>query len=506
MRWLAVALLLMLAALPQTARAETATLTFLHVNDVYHYRPDHGQGGLAQLSSMIRAERRAHPGALVTFGGDLLSPSLASTVTHGGHMIAFLNGLGADVAVLGNHEFDFGPKVLAERIRQSRFPWLAANALGPGGGPCCGAKASVILTVHGIKIGFFGLITRSTAQTSNATGIRFSPEEATARTMVAALRARGAQVIVALTHLPLALDQRIARDVKGIDLILGGHDHYPVAIRQYGPPIVKAGENADWLAVVRMRVTTLQGGKPPRVTLLRWGFVANRDEAADPRLAPLVDHTDGQLAAALDRPVATLTAPLDTRTARVREGETAFGDLVADALRRRMGADVALINGGAIRGNRLYPAGTVFTVGDLHRELPFGDTAVLLDVTGAQLRAALENGLSEVGDRAGRFPQLSGLTLSWAPDRPPYHRLIAVKVGGAPLDPLRHYRLATTDFIADGHDGYTMFRHARVIIGANGGPLLTALVAQSIAGRPLTPHTDGRIRCAGGPARCGDGR
>ncbi len=499
---LIIALLTFVAA--RSGQAANATLTFLHFNDVYHYRPGpDGSGGLAQLSSLIRAERRRHPDALVTFGGDLLSPSLASSITKGAHMIGFLNGIGVDVAVAGNHEFDFGPKILAERIRQSRFPWLAADALGPDGKPCCGARAIWMRTVHGIKVGFFGIVTDDTATTSNATDVRFVPELATARDLVERLHAKGAQVVVALTHLPLSLDEKLARDVKGIDLILGGHDHYPVAIRLDGAPIVKAGANAQWLGIVRMAVRT-HPHRPARVTLLSWGFVANRGQPADPALVPLVTRTDALVSSALDRPLATLTAPLRESAMAVRERETAIGDLFADILRKRMGADAALINGGAIRGDRHYPAGATLTLGDVHRELPFGNIAVLLDVTGGQLRAALENGLSETADHAGRFPQVSGLTLTWNPTAPPGHRLMAVSIDGAPLDPLRHYRLATTDFVAAGHDGYGVLRHVPRLTDPRNGPLLANVVAQALAAAgSIRPHTTGRIRCVDGAHQCG---
>ena len=111
-------------------------------------------------------------------------------------------------------------------------------------------------------------------------------------------------------------------------------------------------------------------------------------------------------------------------------------------------------NGGGIRGDRTYPADTVLTRKDILTELPFGNVTVLAEISGAGLLAALENGVSQVEDGAGRFPQVSGLSFTYDPARPAGSRIVAVAVGGAALDPARSYRLATNDYLLGGGDGY----------------------------------------------------
>ena len=138
----------------------------------------------------------------------------------------------------------------------------------------------------------------------------------------------------------------------------------------------------------------------------------------------------------------------------MRTRETSFGDLLADALRAATGADVALTNGGGIRGDATYPAGTEITRKDILTELPFGNVTVLAEVAGTDLLAALENGVSQVEDTAGRFPQVSGLGFTYDPSRPPGARIVEVAVGGSPLNPGRTYRLATNDYLLGGGDGY----------------------------------------------------
>lgn len=485
-------------AAPQAAAQASAgqRITFLHVNDIYLHGPVRGRGGLAELQTLIARLRAATPGPVVfTFGGDLFSPSLASSITHGRHMVELFNVLAPAAAVLGNHEFDFGPEEAEKNIRASRFPWLGANVLGADGQPFGGTVATAMHDAEGgLKIGFVGVLTPATAQMSNAAGITFTPPGAALRAGAARLRAEGAEIVVALTHLDMADDRRIAREVPGIDLILGGHDHEPMSLLDEGPLVLKAGQDALWLGVVEMEITR-QPGARATVASLGWRFIPNVNTPAEPRLAAAVGAIDAELDRSLARSIARLTAPLDSRSAVVRTREAAIGNLVADALRRHFNADAALINGGGLRGNREYGAGHDFTRRDLLTEMPFGNVGMLLELTGAELLGVLEHGLSAVELGAGRFPQVSGMTLTYNPDAPAGSRLREVQVGGVPLDPARRYRLATVDFLARGGDGYAGLRGARVVIDAAAGPLLVNVVAEAIerAGA-VAAQVDGRLR------------
>jgi 2',3'-cyclic-nucleotide 2'-phosphodiesterase (5'-nucleotidase family) len=472
-------------------------ITFLHVNDIYEHAPTDGWGGLAELATLIEAERARAPGPVVfTFGGDLISPSLASGETKGRHMIELFNALGPDAAVLGNHEFDFGPEVAAERIGESRFPWLGANVKVADGRIFGGAQAGLLRQVApGITLGIAGVLTRQTAALAPAEGVTFEPEVPALRAALADLRGRGATLLVALTHLDLAEDRAIAGSLDGISLILGGHDHDPAGILEHGVLVMRAGSNAHWLAKAVLRVAPparpgeLAGSMPAF-----WGFVPNYRTAPSPRLAPIVARIEDQLARTMAEPLLTLAAPLDSRTATLRTREAAIGNLVADALRAHFRADAALMNGGGLRGDREYPAGHVLTRQDLAREMPFGNAVVLLELSGADLRQALEQGLAEVEKGAGRFPQVSGVTLSYDPTAPAGQRIRDLAVGGRPVEDGRRYTLATTDYLAGGRDGYTLLKDARVRVDASGGPLLVNVVADALrqAGAKV-PEVEGRV-------------
>ncbi len=479
-----------------SAAAEQVRLTFLHVNDIYEYRPVSGQGGLAELLTHLEDERGRQPNAVFTFGGDLLSPALASNITKGAHMIEFFNALAPVAAVPGNHEFDFGAANFAARIGESRFPWIGTNVLGADGKPFGGMSASLLTVIGGVKVGFLGVLTARTAQMSSAEGVAFIDEKSTAQAMAAELRARGAEVVVALTHLDLDEDRKLALQVRGIDLILGGHDHDPISIKEEGALILKSGHDAQWLGAVEMLVDRPDPGKtgPTKVLPVGWRFIQVAGSPPSPKLAPLASRIDGLLGEALDQPLATLTTAMDSRTGAVRGDEAAIGNLFADALRAHFKADIALLNGGGLRGNRQYEPGAGLTRRDILAEMPFSNAVEALDITGKQMLAALEYGLSAVAARAGRFPQTSGLAVTYDTTKPPGHRVIAALAGGKPLDPKRVYRLATTDYLAKGGDGYQVLTEAKVVVDASGGPLLANVVADYlVAAGTVAPKVEGRM-------------
>ena len=486
-----------LLAVSGAVHAEPTTITFLHVNDVSEYESKRGIGGVAPLMTLLLRERAASPNTITTFGGDLFSPSLMSGLTRGAHMVEMMNAIGLDIAVAGNHEYDFGPEVAARNFAASAFPWLGTNVLGPDGTPAGGLAATRIIERGGFRIGFFGLVTPETdILSSPGEDIAFAPVLETARRAVAALKADGAEIIVALTHLDFPDEREIAGEVEGIHLILGGHDHVPLALRERGVAIIQAGYDAHYLGVVDLHVERVERrGKRTLSVLPEWRLVITAGVEPDPGVQALVDRQNGRLDKELNVVIGNTAVELDTRRANVRTGETSFGNLVAEAMRAGVGAEVGLTNGGGIRGDRTYEAGADLTRKDVLAELPFGNTVVLMELTGADLRAALENGVSRVEDRAGRFPQVAGLRMVYDPGAPPGSRVVEVEVGGAALDPAKLYTVATNDYMAGGGDGYAALGNGRQLIDAAGATLMATMVMNYVESLgTVAPAVDGRIR------------
>ena len=149
---------------------------------------------------------------------------------------------------------------------------------------------------------------------------------------------------------------------------------------------------------------------------------------------------------------------------------------------------------GGIRADRTYEAGTVLTRRDIQSELPFGNKTILIEISGADLRAALENGVSEVEDGGGRFPHVSGLSFSYDASKPAGERVVEVLVNGAPLKDAAMFKLATNDFLGRGGDGYAVFVDQPRIIDANAASLMAAQVIDHIAAAGIiAPAVEGRI-------------
>ena len=198
----------------------------------------------------------------------------------------------------------------------------------------------------------------------------------------------------------------------------------------------------------------------------------------DPEIAAAVARFEQALLDKMTETIATTAVALDSSTATVRSREAAIGNLFADAMRSGTHADAAILNGGGIRAGRIYAPGARISQGDVLAELPFGNRVVLLEASGRDLKSAIENGLSRLPGPSGRFPQVSGMTVEFELAREPGSRITAIRVGGAPLDESRTYRVAVLDYLARGSDDYAMFSNARRITPDNDAPLMVNEVVE----------------------------
>jgi 2',3'-cyclic-nucleotide 2'-phosphodiesterase (5'-nucleotidase family) len=437
------------------AQAPQPRFTLVMVNDIDKFGEERGRGGYARVAAIVKAERARGVPVLFAHAGDCLSPSLMSGFDQGAHIVEMQNKLGIDVFVPGNHEFDFGKDVYFKRASEKTYPILAANLRDAAGNPLANHADTKMFELGGVKVGVVGLALETTAQVSSPGDLRFLSVMETLRAQARALRSAGADLVVAVAHTGKAVDEEIARS-RLVDVLLTGHDH-DLRIGYDGRTVtMESNEQGNYIVAVDIAITITGEGQARQVT---WTptFRVNDSRAAtpDPEILAVARRYEGELSKELDIEVATLAVELDTRTASVRSGETAFGNLVADALRETWGADAAITNGGGIRANKQYPVGHKLSRRDILSELPFGNRNVLTEITGRSLKAALENGLSQVEQRAGRFPQVSGLTVVYDPKQPAGSRVVSVMVGGQPLDEARVYRVATNDFMLRGGDGYT---------------------------------------------------
>jgi 5'-nucleotidase len=481
---------------PSSPRA-VAPLTILQINDVYSTIPIDGAGGLARIATLKQNLAAAGRTPFLVLAGDFLSPSVASSIFKGEQMIAALNAAGLDLATLGNHEFDFGVDLLIQRMSEAKWQWVVSNVIDTNTGrPIGGAAPYVVRTFGSLKVGFIGLVlTTDEISQDRLTHVRMIDPLEAAATYLPALKSENVNLIVAVTHLAFADDRALIERFPDIDLIIGGHEHYPITAIENRTFISKAGSDARWVA--RIDVNHRAGGPVERFFEL---IPISGSLPDEPRTASVVASYESRLGSELAVVVGTSRVLLDADSLHMRAGETNLGNMVADAMRAAAGTDVTIVNSGSIRGDRVYSAGPLArrTLVEIH---PFGGVICKVAVSGRIILQALNSGVSKLPATAGQFPQVSGLTMRVdlsAPEsdssRTSPDRVRDVRIGGQPLDPNRTYTVAITDYQLSGGDGYGMFKEGRVLVGPESGDLIVTALERYVAARgELAPAIEGRI-------------
>lgn len=526
-------ILLGTSALVMTAGAAMAdyTLNILHIND-FHSRQESINkydstcsaeeesknecfGGIARVKAKIDERRAALSkdggNVIVLNAGDEFQGSLFYTTYKGDDTAEFMNGIGYDVMALGNHEFDDGVDTLAKFLGKVKFPVISANTIAADGSPIAGKyKPYVIKEIGGQKIGIVSAITTDTADISTpGPTVKFADEIETLKKQVEALKAEGVNKIIALNHDGYVKDKQIAASVAGISVIVGGHSHTllsntdPQALGPY-PTLVKGPSGRD-VPIVQAKSYSKYLGEL-KVTFDDDGNVVRSEGAPilldssvipDPAYLARVKELAKPIEALKAQKVAESSGVIEAAREVCRVVECSMGNLVADAMLDRVkgqGMTIAIINGGGLRAS--IDAGDV-TMGEVLTVLPFQNTLSTFQLKGADVVAALENGVSQIDQGAGRFAQVSGLKYAFDVSKPVGQRVSAVEVRDGsswkPIDTAATYGVVSNNYMRAGGDGYKIFA-ANAQNAYDYGPGLEAVVSDYLAkNTPYKPYTDGRI-------------
>lgn len=494
----ALALALLVAAIFSIAAQDktqcNVKVTLLQVNDVYQFAPvDQGtRGGLGRIMTLKRSIQQENPNTLLLMSGDTISPSVESITYKGAQMIEAWNAIGLDYATFGNHEFDFGPEVLKQRIGESKFGWIAANVVDKTSNePFGNAKRYVVREFGGVKVGIFGLVLPETKITSKpGNNVEFLNPCDIAKEIVTELHGQGVKVVVALTHLSMREDKEVAR-CAGVNLIVGGHEHTLLESHAGNAPIFKMTSDARELGRIDLNISPAG-----ELESIDWKVIPVDSTTKEAPEFAAIYKKYASLLAELAAPIGSTSLALDARSKENRTRETNVGNFITDAFRKATAADVGFMNGGSVRADSIIGPGKL-TQRDLLSILPFKNKLVKIEVTGATLRAALEHGVSRSAEDSepGGFPQVSGIQFTFDASRPPGSRVVEAKVNGLPVDDAKKYSLTTTTFTGlDGGDGYTMFKGSTVIIPPDRAPTDAEAVKKAIGTRPIAPKVEGRIK------------
>lgn len=501
-------------------------LTILHTNDI-HSRiesinkydstcdaEDEAEGkcfgGVARIKTMVdsRRDALADQNVLLLDAGDPFQGSLFYTTYKGAAEAEFMEGIGYDVMAVGNHEFDDGPEGLASFIDAVSFPVISGNLdLSSSAELKDKVNNHVVLDVGGTKVGIISALATDTVDTSSpGKDVVFQDEIDSLTADVAALQEDGVNIIIALNHVGLAKDLEIAEKVPGLDLVVGGHSHTLLSNAQEGAagayptmvgdvPVVQAYAYSKFLG----EITLTFDDDGNLISAEGEPILLDASVTPDADFAARVAEMGAPIEEMKQRVVANSAAAIEGDRAVCRVQECEMGNLVADAMLARVadqGAQIAIANSGGLRAS--IDPGEV-TMGEVLTVLPFQNTLSTFEISGQGVIDALENGVSQVEEIKGRFPQVAGLTFTWDPSVAPNEGrvsevMVAKGDGFVPVDPAATYLVVTNNYVRNGGDGYKMFEGDDKN-AYDFGPDLADVTAEYLAeNAPYQPYLDGRIK------------
>ena len=517
-----VSILLILLVGAVGAQDDSFALTIMHTNDVHgHHEPQRsGDGGAARQATVVSQIRAEGGNSLLLDAGDRFTGTLFHVQYRGQDSVQIMNAIGYDAVVLGNHEFNEGSEKLAEFVTGLEFPTVSANIDFSADAYLDGLVApSVVLEAGGESIGIIGLTTPETVILNKPSKDLVFHDNLVEITQgqVDSLSAQGINKIIVLSHLGYAPDLEVAQGVSGVDIVVGGHTNtflsntYSGALGEY--PTVLESASGEPTLVVQANTKTIYLGRldvefDSAGVLTDWdgdAILLSRYITPDPEL--------GDLIAALAEPIAELTSQIVGETAVELTGtsprlcriqECLLGVVITDAVLENTGADIVIQNGGGIRAD--IDVGEV-SLGEVLNVLPFGNLISTLELTGADVIAALENGVSRVeldadgnpmvDGASGRFPQVAGMRYTFDASQEAGSRIVSAEVLSdgeySAIDPEAVYRVATNDYMRSGGDGYSILETNAINPYDQGSPLDQVVADYIAANSPISVELEGRI-------------
>ena len=457
----------------QSGAAATAEipLDIYAVNDFRGaLRAESDYPGIAVLGGTLKKYKAENPtGTIILGGGNMLFGTLESDENDGMPVIAAMNEIGFAANVTGSHFFDFKPSVFTKQVQAAKFAYLACNVVAKDGTALF--KPYILLDKNGLKVAVVGVTTRSTlreANPSNLENYTFLDSVASTQQAIDAAKKDGAQIVVALMH--CGVKQRAAdgalrgeaiellNKLQGVDVCFTGDSQTLINSTYHNIPILQAGSHGKYIARVHLlyapSLKKVVGSHTDMVDVVKEGT------SADPILANMLQPITTAIDAKFGEVVATNTRALTND----KFEQSTVAEYLTDVLRKSFNADFAIINGGAFRSD--LPVGPV-TLRTLEEIYPYRGKAVLLFMKGKDILKALDFGVDNMLVGQGRF---SGLKIAVEPDLPQGQKVVDTELpDGSKLDAEKVYKVVTNDFLANGGDGYTMFKNAvsRTIVADN---------------------------------------
>lgn len=479
-------------AFGEEKKSADVVLTVVHTNDT-HSRIEEGKAeiGFAEMAAQVDKMRKDNKNLILLDAGDTFHGLPVATVVKGDSIAKAMNVMGYDAMTAGNHDFNYGYDRLKEIEKTLKFPILSANVKTKDKKDAF--KPYMIKEVKGIKVGIFGLSTPETATKTNpknVEGVTFENPIETSKKMVQELKKENVDMIIALGHIGLDensefTSKKIIEAVDGIDLFIDGHSHTLLKdgmvvkntlIAQTGNygqnlGVVEIGFKDKKIVDKKASLITKNDVKPAVVPPADNDKKPEKDQIKaepagkmylEPNKAVLesIKKSKDEMKSVTGQVIGKTTVELEGKRENVRSRETNLGNLLADAMKEETKADLAITNGGGIRDS--------IDVGDITKEevlkvLPFGSYIITKEVKGEDLVKVLEHATDAYPNVEGKFPQVSGITFKIDMSKEKGSRVTDIMVNGQKLDLNKTYVVATSDFIANGGDGYPVFKTAKLL-------------------------------------------
>ena len=506
--------------------------TDLHGNilSVDYYTNKQDNRGLAKIATLIKRVRKEQPNVLLIDSGDTIQGSPLESF-HGRKnnqppdpMMLTMDSLNYDAMTVGNHEYNFGLKVLEKARKEANFPWLSANTYDKATNKPH-YKPYIVKEVAGVKIGILGLTTPGVPNWDNPpnyAGLEFHEPVAEARKWVAILRNQEkVDVVVIAMHMGLEEDLRtgevnpgqvpheneaiaIAKEVPGIDVIFMGHTHRDVpSVYINGVLLTQANHWGRHLARADLYLQKAGTGWRMYAKSARTIPADDRVEP-DPEIVKLAEPYDRETQGWLSRVIGDSSQELTARDARFRD--TAILDLIQKVQLEAGKADVSMV--ASFNADARIEKGPV-SVRDIAGLYVYENTLAVLEVTGRQLKDALEHSakyfkpyvpgkplIDLVDDKipAYNFDIAEGVTYELDISKPVGQRIQNLRFHGQPLSMTKKLRLATNNYRVNGGGGYTMYKNAPVVYRSS--EEIRELIIDSVERNktiPVTPNNNWRI-------------
>ncbi len=499
-------------ALVPCSYAQTNKLTILYTNDLHsHFEPHivpwvsqtRKVGGFANIAALVKREKAANPNTVYFDAGDFFAGPYVSSLTKGEAIIDAMNYLGLDAVCAGNHEFDYGWENALQQFPKAKFPLLNGNIFIKGTNKLHWNHPYIIKNVNGVRLGIIGLHGKfafyDTTSDEMIRGIEVRDEEVYLRKYIKELKNK-TDLIVLLIHQGIPgtqssrgtndvarnhqRDIELAKNVSGIDLMITGHPHSgtPEPLVSNGTIIVST--DAYTIELGKLEIT--YDKKKDKITDYKnhFNYLYDDEVEDDAEMLKVINKWKDKLKVITDEQVTSISEPLT----RSYGEESLMGNMVADAmLNAHPDYDFAVTNSGGLRQD--IDAGAV-TVGELVSAFPFPNTIVQLEMKGSDMRQIFEHG---AGLTNGILQISKGVEIVYDESKPIGKRIVKCNIKGVPLKDNKTYKVLTSNFLADGGDGFLFFKKT-LFYKNTGVEMLQAMIKYLKRFETYQPKIEGRVR------------